>query len=46
MSVKLTFGEPVLVAMGPDNSVGWGPYQFPNMKRPTPIGMGQRGTTE
>lgn len=33
MSVKLTFGEPVLVAMGPDNSVGWGPYQFPNMKR-------------
>ena len=33
MSVKLTFGEPMLVAMGPDNSVGWGPYQFPNMKR-------------
>lgn len=33
MAVKLTFGEPVLVAMGPEYAkAGWGPYQFPNLK--------------
>jgi len=34
MAVKLSFGEPVLVAMGPSwKEAGWGTHQFPNIKR-------------
>jgi len=34
MSVKLRFGDPVVVDQGPTlEEVGWGPYQFPAIRR-------------
>lgn len=34
MSVKLSFGNPVVIASGPSfEEIGWGPYQFPAVQR-------------
>jgi len=33
MSVNLKISEPVIAIMGPESKVGWGPCQFPEIKK-------------
>ena len=33
MSIKLKIDDPVIAIMGPESSIGWGPFQFPELRK-------------
>ena len=33
MSVKLKIDDPIIAIMGPESKVGWGPFQFPEIRK-------------
>lgn len=33
MSVKLKIDDPIIAIMGPESTVGWGPFQFPEIRK-------------
>ena len=33
MKVNLKIDDPIIAIMGPESNVGWGPFQFPEVKK-------------